>query len=329
MTTPTRTLALRVIELACRAPSVHNSQPWRWRVVDDATIELYADRRRQLEVSDPSGRNLALSCGAALHHAFVAAQVLGLTAAVHLMPLREDENLLARISLSSGARTEGALESLQALEERCTDRRRFTSWPIPDARLALLAKAASGWGAFAIPITDVTARFHAEELLKRAMTVQATDPRFAEEQREWTVPSGVQGIPMANASPPASGRPLSRPHRFTSASEAEAIEAADAVRVVENSDGLVAICSAADDQQSWLAAGQALSALWLQATHDGLSLVPLSQVVEVEETRHALHQLVFDGLARPQILARIGWSEATRTPLNRSPRRPVDEVIGR
>ena len=57
--------------------------------------------------------------------------------------------------------------------------------------------------------------------------------------------------------------------------------------------------------------------------------MPLSQVVEVEETRQSLHQDVFDGLARPQILARIGWSEATRTPLDRSPRRPVDDVIER
>ena len=331
MSTPTRTLTLRVIELACRAPSVHNSQPWRWRVVDDATIELYADRRRQLQVSDPSGRNLALSCGAALHHGIVAARALGLTAAVDLMPSGRDQTLLARISLSSGTRTDEAIESLQALEERRTDRRRFTSWPVPDSRLTHLAKASSGWGAFAIPITDVSARFRTEQLLKRAMTIQAMDPRFAEEQREWIdpsrIPSRVEGIPLANASPPANGRPLSRPNRFASASDAKATEAADALRVVEDSDGLVAICSAADDQQSWLEAGQALSALWLQATHDGFSLVPLSQVVEVEETRQSLHQDVFDSLARPQILARIGWSEATRTPLGRSPRRPVDDVI--
>ena len=228
---------------------MHNSQPWRWRVVDEATIELYADRRRQLQVSDPSGRNLALSCGAAIHHGFVAAQALGLTAAVELMPLRDDENLLARISLTPGTRTDEALETLRALEERRTDRRRFTSWPIPDSRLAHLAKAASGWGAHAIPITDVTARFRAEELLKRAMAVQASDPRFAEEQREWTVHSRVEGMPMANAAPPAHGRPPTRPNRFASASDAEATEAADAARVVESSDGLVAICSAADDQR--------------------------------------------------------------------------------
>jgi nitroreductase len=328
MTTPTRTLALRVIELACRAPSVHNSQPWRWRVVDNATIELYADRGRQLHVSDPSGRNVALSCGAALHHAVVVAQALGLTAAADLMPSRDDENLLARISLSPGTRTDGARRSLQVLEERCTDRRRFTSWPIPESRLAHLAKAASGWGAHAIPITDVTARFRAEELLKRAMAVQASDPRFAEEQRAWTVHSRADGMPMATAAPPPHGRPPTRPNRFASASDAQATEAADAARVVESSDGLVAICSAADDQLSWLEAGEALSALWLQATHDGLSVVPLSQVVEVEETRQALHRDVFDGLARPQILVRVGWLETTRTLLDRTPRRPVDAVTG-
>jgi len=329
MSTPTRSAALRVIELACRAPSVHNTQPWHWRVVDEATIELHADRSRQLHVSDPSGRNLALSCGAAIHHGYVAAQALGLTPAIELMPSRDDENLLARISLTSGAPTDKALETLQALEERCTDRRRFTSWPVPDSRLAHLAKAASGWGVHVIPIIDVTARFRAEQLLKRALAVQASDPRFAEELRKWTVHSRVQGIPMANAAPPSHGRPSTRPNRFVSASDAEAIEAAEAASVVESSDGLMAICSAADDLESWLGAGQALSALWLQATHDGLSIVPLSQVVEVDETRQALHQDVFDGMARPQILVRVGWLESSRSRLDRTPRRPVDEVTKR
>jgi len=326
MCTPTRALALRVVEQACRAPSVHNSQPWRWRVVDDATIELHADRHRQLPISDPSGRNLALSCGAALHHASVAAQAFGLTAVIELMPVREDANLLARISLSPGTPTNAAHESLRALEERRTDRRRFTSWPIPDSRLAHLAKAASGRGAHVIPVTDVTDRFRTEELIRGAMAVQASDPRFAEELRAWTVHSRVDGIPLANASPPAAGRPPTRPNRFVSASDAEAT---DSVQMVESSDGLVAICSAADDQRSWLVAGQALSVLWLEATHDGLSVVPLSQVVEVDETRQALHQDVFGGMARPQILARIGWSETTRTPLDRTPRRAVDEVMER
>ena len=42
----------RVVELACRAPSVHNTQPWAWRIGPDR-IELYADWSRQLPASDP------------------------------------------------------------------------------------------------------------------------------------------------------------------------------------------------------------------------------------------------------------------------------------
>jgi hypothetical protein len=327
MSTPTRALARRVIELACRAPSVHNTQPWRWRVVDDETVELYADRRRQLLISDPAGRNLALSCGAALQHAFVAARVLGLETKTELVPVSEGGDLLARIRLATGTPASDALTSLQALEDRCTDRRRFTSWPVPDSRLTHLAKAASGWGVHAIPISDVTRRFRAEELLKRAMAVQSSDPRFVEEQSKWIDRSLVGGIPTVNAAPPAHGRPSTYPNRFASVADARASEAADAARVVESSDGLMAICSARDDQPSWFRSGVALSALWLQATQEALSIVPLSQVIEVEETREALHQDVFDGLALPQILVRVGWLEATRGRLDRTTRLPVDEVI--
>jgi len=328
MSTPTKATARRVIELACRAPSVHNSQPWRWRVVDGSTIELHADRRRQLLVSDPSGRNLAVSCGAALHHSSVAARALGLVPVIELEP-SDDDGLLARIHLSPGTQTDESGELLLALEDRCTDRRRFTSWPIPESRLAHLAQSAAGWGAHTFPITDVTARFRVEKLLKEAMAVQASDPRFGVEQLAWIDHSRVDGITMAQATPHAHGGPATHPNRFESAADARLTEEADAARLVESSESLMAICSATDDQRSWLEAGETLSALWLRATHEGLSVVPLSQIIEVDTTREALRQDVFDGMARPQILVRIGWLEATRGPLQRTPRRPVDEVIER
>ena len=53
------------------APSIHNTQPWRWRV-DGSTLDLRAERSRQLAITDPVGRMLAISCGAALHHVRVA-----------------------------------------------------------------------------------------------------------------------------------------------------------------------------------------------------------------------------------------------------------------
>src|SRR4051794_28766790 len=70
--TETAEVVLQAVGDACRAPSVHNTQPWRW-LIDGTRVELRVDRERQLMVSDPAGRNLLISCGAALHHLEVAA----------------------------------------------------------------------------------------------------------------------------------------------------------------------------------------------------------------------------------------------------------------
>src|SRR6478735_2391437 len=102
MTKPSLPLVHELIRSACSAPSVHNTQPWSWRVLDLTTIELYADRGRQLSATDPRGRDLAISCGAALHQFVVAAEAFGLAAAVVLRPVKEDEELLARIQLTPG-----------------------------------------------------------------------------------------------------------------------------------------------------------------------------------------------------------------------------------
>jgi nitroreductase len=320
MSTPTRERLLQVIELACRAPSVHNTQPWLWRIVDDTKVELYADRTRQLPIADPDGRNLVISCGAALHHTQEVAKAHGLSTRVEFAQPPSRPELLARIEFAAGRPPADAAERLVTLDQRCTDRRRFTSWPVPDARLTKLAEAASGWGAFAIPVIDVTARFRAELLMDRAMTAQASDQRFADEQATWVEHSDRDGVPTASATPPMAGRRPEPSNRFLSGS-------IDSPRAMESSDGLMAICTAQDDQTSWLRAGQTLSALWLHATRAGLSIVPLSQVIEVPETRRAVHRDVFAGMARPQLFLRVGWQEISRTTLPRTPRRPLEEVL--
>ncbi len=322
MSTPTLDLAREVVALACRAPSVHNTQPWRWHLLGDSVVDLHADRTRQLPVADPDGRNLALSCGAALHHAVEAAHLLGLHVTVDVLPDADDADFLARLRLSPGVPPADARTRRDVLELRCTDRRRFTSWPVPDSRLHRLAEGASGWGAYAVPVTDVTARFRAELLVDRALTHQATDRRYAEEQARWVEPSRVDGVPVSSAAPPRSLTRAERPQRYaprTAPSESQ--------RLVESSDGLIAVCTIHDDQLRWLQAGQTLSALWLHATRAGLSIVPLSQVVEVPQTRDELAREVFADLALPQLLLRVGWQEIARTTLPRTPRRPLEDVL--
>jgi len=101
----------------------------------------------------------------------------------------------------------------------------------------------------------------------------------------------------------------------------------DRGREVESGDGLILFVAGVDEPATWLAAGEGLSAMWLAATVKGLSLVPLSQVIEVEETRRALRADVLDGMGHPLILVRIGWQSISRSQIPRTSRRPVSDVL--
>ena len=316
---PPRTLR-RIVELATRAPSVHNTQPWRWRGTP-RSLELHADRSRQLQAGDPEGRNLVISCGAALHHARVAADALGWAAEVTVLPDPDQPDLLARLDLTPAPPSHHAPELLEAIGHRCTDRRRFTSWPVPDERLTHLAALATEQGARALPLSDLSERFHAELLINRAIDLQHADRPVMAEQQAWIDHGAVDGVPRGVLPVPDDLR-ARRPSRFTTG----VLEDIGG-REIEGSDGLLVICGPHDDVAAWLAGGQALSAIWLGATLEGLSVVPLSQVVEVAETRQAFQTEVLGGMAQPLVVIRVGWQAISRSQLPPTPRRPVAEVL--
>jgi nitroreductase len=320
-------LTRRVVDLARLAPSVHNTQPWTWRIrtaptTDSAELELWADRSRSLPVSDPIGRNLVISGGCALVYAAVAAEALGAEAKVDHLPEGPDSDLLARISLLPGTPSPESQHRLALLSTRRTDRRRFTSWPVPEEKLEHLADTARRWGATVLPIIEPGLRAQVEELLEDARRRQLADPRIAEETEDWIDHGQSDGVPEATL-PQAEGVRGERPSRFGSGlvpeSEDPVLRGADRVLVVSTTD---------DGPLSWLYAGATLTAVWLQAAATGLSLVPLSQLVEVSRTRIGLEQLLPPPERVPQVLARVGWQEIGREELPRTPRRSLDDVLG-
>jgi hypothetical protein len=315
----TNQMARRLVSLAVRAPSVHNTQPWLWRIRPDG-IDLYADDSRRLQAADPAGRNLVISCGAALHHLRVVARASGLLPEVDRLPDPADPALLARVSFSPAPPPRSAAEDLRAVQERRTDRRRFTSWPVPNERLQLLVAAVDDDGGHAVPLTDVSDRFRADLLVARAHRLQDRDPEIVAEVRRWTDPSAYEGV-ASDHLPARATVPDKLPSRF-----AEGL-LPDPAQEVESGDGVIVICGGSDSRASWLRAGESLSALWLRAVRDGLSVVPLSQVVEVAETRDVLQHQVLGDLTVPLLLVRVGWQPISRSQLEPTPRRPLDDVL--
>ncbi|MDQ3157543.1 MAG: hypothetical protein M3Q98_12590 [Actinomycetota bacterium] len=91
---------------------------------------------------------------------------------------------------------------------------------------------------------------------------------------------------------------------------------------------LLVICTSSDDTASRLRAGEALAAILLKGTADGLSMVPLSQAVEVDRTRRLLQDELLGDTACPQILIQVGLAPIAAEQVPLTPRRPVDEVLG-
>jgi hypothetical protein len=309
----------RLVSLAVRAPSVHNTQPWAWRIHPDG-IDLYADESRRLDAADPAGRNLVISCGAALHHLRVVARASGLMPEVARLPDPDDPTFLAQVRFSPAPLPRSAAADLRAVQERCTDRRRFTSWPVPNERLRLLAREVEEDGGAAVPVTDVTDRFRVDLMVRQAFRLQLRDARIVEEVQRWTDRNAYDGLPSDHL-PVRPVVPDTLPSRFD-----EGL-LPDSGQEVESGDGLILLCGDDDSRASWLRGGESLSALWLSAAKGGLSVVPLSQVIEVSETREALQNQVLGDGAVPLLLILVGWQPISRSQLEPTPRRPLDDVL--
>jgi hypothetical protein len=89
---------------------------------------------------------------------------------------------------------------------------------------------------------------------------------------------------------------------------------------------LAVIGTASDDTLSQLRAGEALSAVLLHATLLGLATCPLSQVLEVDDTRRVLRDDVLDGAISPQLVLRVGFPTSA-APLPATPRRPIANIL--
>jgi hypothetical protein len=311
-----------ILYYACRAPSVHNSQPWRWRVRGNH-IDLFADFRRQLVYADPARRDLLISCGAALHHLQKAAAAFGWATRVRRLPDPENERHIAAVTLKPSPRTDEPGELLAAIASRRTDRRRFTSWPVPLERLTSLSATGSIWGAQVLPVTGDSAKARLYALTRRAGVVQSSNQRYVEELATWTTATSIDGIPPTLIPARAELAPAdSMNRRFPNGRLAD-----PEIDPEQSQDGLMLVCTSSDDLISRIRAGEALSAVWLQANRENMALVPLSQAIEVDETRRQLQSDVLGDLAYPQLLLRVGWLPLSRKELPMTPRRPLGEVV--
>jgi nitroreductase len=322
---------LRAVETALRAPSVHNTQPWRWRIRTDTVInavELHADRFRHLAATDPDRRDLLLSCGAALHHLRAALAAAGTAVAVDRFPDADDREHLATVTPVPGDRAAVAASLASAIPHRRTDRRQLHEHPVPRDLVDVLVTRAGEEGALLVPVTDPDRRALLLAVLTQADVLQRTHAGYMSELQRWThrPHGGHDGIPRDTITAPPIGAGAGNPHRRFGAPGL----AQTPTPPGSHPDGAVflVLTTGQDTAPARLRAGEAVSAVLLAATRAGLATTPFSQAVEVDRSRQRLQYEVLGGVPEtPQLVVRVGWPATGAAPLPPTPRRPLATVL--
>ena len=313
------------VAAAVMAPSSHNTQPWRFRLHDES-LELDADRSRSLKVIDAERRQQIQSCGCALYNARVAVRAMGFTDEVTTMLVDGDSpEHLATLRLGAPRITTPEDHTLmQAVALRRTNRRAFLPRPVPPADVDALVAAAAAEGAALVRLEPEHKRALAE-LVEQADELQFGDPAFRQELARWLIPFGSRrkdGIPFAEKEY-GSNLPFTLMRAMRSPSLGEKFGTIEE-SLIEGSPLVVVLGTGSDDPASWLACGQALEAVLLQATARGLSAAFLNQVLEIPGFRARIRALVPD-IAYPHMVLRLGTpAEPIHHP---APRRDLSEVL--
>jgi len=307
------------LSLANRAPSVHNSQPWRWRV-GDQSLHLYTNPDLHLRHTDPDARDLMLSCGAALNHCVVAFAALGWQSKVHRLPIPDEQHRLASVELYRYPASEVDITLAAAIPRRRTDRRHYSAWPVPQGNLALMGARAARAG---VTLRRVDKLDSLKHLVSQAAMRHGSDYDYLTELAAWSGRyCATAGVPARNTPEPAPAATI--PARTFAG---PVLAQTPNVDPAEDNAVVIALGTASDDAVSRLRAGEATSLVLLTATALGLASCPITEPLEIPETRAAVRADVFGADEYPQMLLRIGWAPVNADPLPSTPRREISEVV--
>ncbi|MEV6007973.1 nitroreductase family protein [Streptomyces sp. NPDC051976] len=310
----------KLISAAVSAPSVHNTQPWRYRLdPDTSTIELHAATERALRHADPLGRALHVSAGAAVFNLRVAVARFGWEPVVRLLPRPAEPDFLATVRLAGAPAGSGGQRHARlydALWRRHSSRFPFDDRPVPAEVLAEIAEAAAAEGA-RITFPGAAESWRLLRLTAEAERFAVSDRDRSGESRSWVREGAPDGIPGAALGPRDSTGQV--PVRDFTAMRPGATRPSAAF---ERHPLVAVLTTRHDTRADWLRAGQGLEHALLVATAHGVKSSMFSQAVEWPELRWALRD-PRGGHGHVQMLARFGYGpEGPATP-----RRPARDVL--
>lgn len=302
-----------LLNYAILAPSSHNTQPWRFNVSGDE-IRLFADRTKWLTVADADQRELHISLGCALENLLVAAEHFGYSYDVTYLP--GNDSLVAVVKLTPGGKLTRDPRLFDAITARHTNRLPYEDRAVSKSALQTLQNQTIEEGIGLYTTSDVNTRTKFSDLVVSADQIQYADTNYKSELGHWLGqglmgPTGAQAI-IAQLTV-----------LFLDVGTDQTKKDAE---LVNSTPVLGFISSKENDRISQVKAGQAFERVWLMATALGIRVHPMSQALELPETKAKLAGLMStgSGYPHPQQTFRLGYAEAAG---EHTPRRPIADVI--
>jgi hypothetical protein len=309
-----------LIATAARAPSIQNSQPWRFRV-RPSLLELYADPTRRLRI-DRQGREMLISCGAALFGLRLGIRSLGFMPAVELLPDRSRPTLLARVCLGEPKPMDPAeRQMLHALPHRHTHRGPFSPDPLPGGLLTDLQHDAAAEGATLALIDRGRGYEQLADIIAAAIRRLELDTSARADMRDWT--RGPESA--ARDGVPASAFPAKTDHLRGRLPQRDFDLGRGLGQLTPGGPAPAAtavLITPGDDRGDWLCAGQALHRVLAGAAVRWVFASLHTRPLEDTQIRGRIRdRLALPGA--PQMILQLGCARSTRV----TARRPPSEVI--
>jgi len=316
----TNTKMEELIRYATLAANGHNTQPWKFRIMDQA-IEIHPDLSRRLEVVDPQDREQWISLGCALENLVIAAGAAGFASEISY-PASEQNYIKVNLQTATSQKT----SLFNAIEIRQSTRSEYRQEKLSNVMIDQIHSVSTEPGVMLKFIEDSTETEQVIEYLNAGNMQQYADKAFLEELIFWLrfnekeALSSRDGLYSKCSGNPTVPRFLGE--MFVSGTKPQKQAEADAKKLLSSS-GSVVLATENDTPESWVRCGQVFERLSLHLTNLDLKSALLNQPIEVPELRGEFQTAMGLGDNMPQLLMRYGVADAMPYSL----RRPVEEVV--